>query len=101
MADEVTKLQAWYSAQCDGEWEHAHGVKIDTLDNPGWSVVVDLGNTVLAAAPFAEQRESDGERDWLHVAVRNGHFEGHGGPESLSRILRVFLEWTQAQQGGA
>ncbi|MFE2849501.1 Imm53 family immunity protein, partial [Streptomyces scopuliridis] len=29
-------LQNWYTQQCDGDWEHEWGVKIATLDNPGW-----------------------------------------------------------------
>ena len=40
--DELQLLQEWYVAQCDGDWEHSYGVKIDTLDNPGWSLKVDL-----------------------------------------------------------
>ena len=27
-------LQAWYATQCDGDWEHANGVSIESLDNP-------------------------------------------------------------------
>ena len=38
-------LQDWYLAQCNGDWEHEFGIKIDTLDNPGWSVVIDLLGT--------------------------------------------------------
>ncbi len=33
--DLLTWVQRWYLDQCDGEWEHEWGVKIDTLDNPG------------------------------------------------------------------
>jgi Immunity protein 53 len=35
------RLQVWYLAQCDGDWEHRHGVTIGTLDNPGWSLRID------------------------------------------------------------
>lgn len=31
--DVWTWLQMWYVAQCDDEWEHAYGIKIETLDN--------------------------------------------------------------------
>ncbi len=34
----LSRLQRWYSAQCDGDWEHGLGVRIETLDNPGWMV---------------------------------------------------------------
>lgn len=30
-------LQKWYKSQCDGDWEHEYGIKIETVDNPGWS----------------------------------------------------------------
>ena len=29
-------LLSWYHSQCDGDWEHGNGVKIGTIDNPGW-----------------------------------------------------------------
>ena len=35
-------LERWYQAQCDGDWEHHSGVTIETLDNPGWLVKIDL-----------------------------------------------------------
>lgn len=41
-------LQDWYLQQCDGEWEHFYGVKIETLDNPGWYIEIDLNDTTLA-----------------------------------------------------
>jgi hypothetical protein len=40
-------LQRWYAEQCDGKWEHSYGVRIETLDNPGWQITVDLNGTGL------------------------------------------------------
>ena len=48
----LTELQAWYIAQCDGAWEHTYGIKIETLDNPGWMLRVDLVETELAGRAF-------------------------------------------------
>lgn len=45
--DNIRKLQRWYNKQCNGSWEHQYGVSIDTLDNPGWTVVIDLVGTDL------------------------------------------------------
>ena len=39
---QIEQLQAWYAAQCNGKWEHTYGIAIGTLDNPGWSLSVDL-----------------------------------------------------------
>ena len=35
-------LQDWYLEQCDGNWEHENQIKIYTLDNPGWTIKIDL-----------------------------------------------------------
>jgi hypothetical protein len=45
--DVLIELRAWYLAQCDDEWEHAYGINIETLDNPGWSIRIDLVDTPL------------------------------------------------------
>lgn len=33
--DVLERLERWYAAQCNGDWEHTYGVKIGYLDNPG------------------------------------------------------------------
>ena len=43
-------LQSWSSEQCDGDWEHEWGVTIETVDNPGWFVKVNLEETALAGS---------------------------------------------------
>lgn len=45
-------IQEWYKSNCDGYWEHMYGVKIDTLDNPGWIVHIDLIDTPLEQKEF-------------------------------------------------
>jgi hypothetical protein len=38
-------LQQWYISQCDGEWEHDEGIKIQSSDNPGWIVEINVKDT--------------------------------------------------------
>jgi hypothetical protein len=38
----LSYLEKWYRSHCNGEWEHAEGISIGTLDNPGWSIAVSL-----------------------------------------------------------
>jgi hypothetical protein len=45
--DPLTQLERWYLSQCDGDWEHTHGIVIGTLDNAGWSLTIDLLETPL------------------------------------------------------
>ena len=82
-------LQQWYRSQCDGEWEHDKGVRIDTLDNPGWSVKVDIG-MIPDPEPIVVDRN---ENDWVKCKVKDAHFYGYGGPGNLEDILEVLRAW--------
>jgi hypothetical protein len=53
MAGEIEELQQWYESQCDGDWEHDFGMRIGTLDNPGWSVEINVVDTPLDGRDFA------------------------------------------------
>ena len=89
----LPELQQWYLSQCDGDWEHQYGVKIGTLDNPGWSVHIDLAETDLAERPFSEIQRTESETQWIICRVRHRQFEGFGGPLMLEELLRTFLTW--------
>ncbi len=51
-ATAISRLHSWYANQCDGDWEHEFGVRIDTLDNPGWIVSIDVKGTSVEAKVF-------------------------------------------------
>ena len=101
------RLGRWLAAHADGDWEHAHGVTIESLDNPGWRVRIDLQGTSLAERPFAPVRrgladdpqphaETPFQPDaavWIHCEVREGRFHGAGDLGQLDRILTLFLDW--------
>lgn len=97
--DNIQKLQTWYSKQCDGSWEHQYGVSIDTLDNPGWTVVVDLTGTDLQSMQMGSIIEEKDEQDWLHCRIEDGKFVGNGGPLNLDAILRSFLALISCESG--
>jgi Immunity protein 53 len=89
----LADLQEWYQAQCNLDWERQFGVSIGTLDNPGWTVTIDLGNTDLRGKPFPEVKDLESEKDWIHCRVEGTKFYGAGGPGKLEEILQVFLNW--------
>ena len=91
----VARLSAWYAAQCNEEWHEDHGIKIDTLDNPGWVVKVDLGAPSLEKTPYQEVKIDRSEQDWV-TARRNGiTFEAFGGVNNLEEIIELFLNWAE------
>jgi len=93
--DVLAELQKWYEAQCNGDWEHQYGIKIDTLDNPGWTISIDLADTDLEDKPFQEITNLEPDRDWMLCRIKDRKFEGDGGPQMLEEIIKVFLEWVR------
>ena len=91
--DLLGALQRWYESHTDGDWEHSWGVRIETLDNPGWSVTINLEDTELEGRPFVEVSDMAPERDWYICRVVDARFEGHGGPLMLGHIIQTFLDW--------
>lgn len=85
-------IQQWYAAQCDGEWEHQYGISIDTLDNPGWSVSIDLHGTNLEAMNMEPYQKNNGEDDWILCEIKDKKFIGNGDPFKLGAILEFFVE---------
>lgn len=93
--DTVLRLQRWYTAQCDGDWEHDWGVRIGTLDNPGWRVEINLAGTDLEDALFTEVSRSDSDVEWIRCWIEGQRFHGAGGAPMLGEILTLFLDWVE------
>lgn len=89
----LSKLENWYQSQCNGDWEHQYGVKIDCIDNPGWAVCVDLKETLLEYREMPALLVDNGENDWMHCKVENTQFVGYGDPKKLQSIIEVFLQF--------
>jgi immunity protein 53 of polymorphic toxin system len=98
--DEIAQIQNWYLGQCNGDWEHEYGLQIGTLDNPGWSVQIDLADTELETKPFSPVEKGIGaesfedDQDWYSCKVENKKFVCACGPLHLRTALRVFLDWS-------
>jgi hypothetical protein len=111
MTDELNWLQQWYSAQCDGEWEHGFGITIETIDNPGWSVKICVEGTELASAQFEPVKTEVSETDWIqcrvterkkgllpHSSPNYRRFEGFGGALNLPDIIKTFRTWAETKR---
>ena len=99
MTGEIDELQRWFESQCDGDWEHDAGVRIETLDNPGWHVEIGLAGTDLEGHRFAPIEDLGPGRTWLTCRVTEEKWVGDGGAPMLGAILRVFLDWARAEHG--
>jgi hypothetical protein len=92
-------LQSWYLAQCNGEWEHVQGVTIETLDNPGWMVTIDLLGTALEDQPMVPLRAERAPNDWLVCEVDHNRFRGQGDGQKLGQIILIFERWAASLAG--
>jgi hypothetical protein len=96
MTDELLPaLEQWFQRNCDGDWEHSHGVSITTLDNPGWQLQVDVRDLPLERKPFAPIEVESDESNWYHCRVTDGIFKGAGGPRNLSDLIKTFESWAK------
>src|SRR5688572_6346767 len=96
--NELTWLQQWFAEHCDGDWEHGEGIRIETLDNPGWKAVIDIADTELdhIEVDIVEVERSD--TDWFMYEIRDGKFIGRGGAQNLTEILRAFVQLAEGAQ---
>lgn len=106
-AANLTWLMQWYLAECNDDWEHSYGVKIDTLDNPGWTIKIDLKETSLWGKPFKRLECGEPSRDlkewrelgsWLVADVYGDTFDVACGPLDLDAAIQAFRDWAETNQ---
>ena len=96
---ELKFIQDWYRSQCDGDWEHTYGIHLETLDNPGWTLRIDLIGTDQENIAFNPVSHNVGEHsdphevDWFTCHVKDGSWHGSGGPEGLETLISIFRTW--------
>lgn len=86
------RLAEWLTAQANGDWEHSYGIKIETSDNPGWLVKIDIEETA------SQNMTGAGKRDGLSWQVVEGQLWGYdeetGNLEGLLCLMADLLEST-------
>lgn len=88
--DSITILQQWYECNCNNNWEHENGVKIESLDNPGWSISLDLTDTPLDGLIYSVNKQSINTDKWYSITVENNILKGFGN--DLSEIIQLFYQ---------
>lgn len=92
----------WYQHHCDDSWEHQHGVKLETLDNPGWLLTINLVETELQGSTMPEVREGLSPDDhpcspsWIHCSIRNHQFRGACDPHQVARLFDIFDQFRRS-----
>jgi hypothetical protein len=93
--DNLLWLQKWYYSYCNGDWEHENIINIVTIDNPGWSLTINLENTDLQDKKFNKLNLERNVDNWLFCQIKNNKFEGRCGPVNLSEVIQIFRNWVE------
>jgi hypothetical protein len=109
--DDMAWLAEWYVGNCNGDWEHEFGVTIGTLDNPGWSLKIDLSRTKMEEVPFADihvdvepdepEQGGSGLTSWWICKVVDKQFVAYCGPRDLITAVAIFRDWVEHAHGGS
>jgi hypothetical protein len=94
----IACVQSWYASQCDGDWEHEHGIEILNIDNPGWRVRIDIAGTNLAGRVQERVRVDRTDLDWVQYWSDGSIFEAACGPLNLEEALRTFCSFASGSQ---
>ncbi|ANI89339.1 hypothetical protein A9P82_08560 [Arachidicoccus ginsenosidimutans] len=79
-------IQNWFQSNCNGDWEHDFGIKIETLDNPGWCVTIDLEDTPLENLSVNESK-SLSENDWYYIYTKERQLIATGDINKIIFLL--------------
>jgi hypothetical protein len=63
------------------------------LDNPGWTVTIDLTGTRLDQATYERREVHRSEDDWCITWTENKIFTAACGPTNLAEVLHEFRQW--------
>lgn len=88
-------LEEWYLSNCNNDWEHSYGITIETTDNPGWHVKINLKDTPFENGKRDYVLTKINENDWLGFKIENAEFVAVGDPSKLSKLLELFREFVE------
>jgi hypothetical protein len=86
-------------------------VKIETIDNPGWSMEINFAQTPLRYVPFSLVNIDNGDDDWYVCTDESCYiqslspfkeiiipdvFAAHGDPYKLIIMLNTFQSWVNS-----
>ncbi len=90
--DNIKWLQKWYENECNGDWEHSFGINIETTDNPGWAIQIELNDTKWENLKVEYKLIENTENDWIAFKIENKTFFGYGDPQKLDKLIGIFRE---------
>jgi hypothetical protein len=95
--DHLEWLDSWYRRQCNGDWEHRQGMRLQPLEKAGWHLTINLAGTSAVNARPQQLRLDTKGGGWLSCSIAGECFEGSGDPRKLEQIIGVFRRWVETE----
>lgn len=99
--ESLKKIMDWYQSNCNGDWEHTYGIRITTVDNPGWFVEIDILETEVEGR-IIDQKSidyDDNDDDWYFFKSDGKAFKASGDPTKLEFLIDRFNEFVMDKSG--
>ena len=81
MTNIINWIEDWFLSFCDKDWEHEYGISIETMDNPGWHIKIDLIDTPLEGLEFDMQIIEDKIPDKYYIEIEGKKYTDLYSPE--------------------
>jgi hypothetical protein len=94
-------LQQFFQSNCDGEWEHYHGCRIQSMSDPGWLLRFDLTGTEHENKRLDELADPRAPIDWLKCKPVDGVFEAQCSPRRLAECIEILRDVVEGRRGVA
>ncbi|MEY8001421.1 Imm53 family immunity protein [Clostridium sp. Mt-5] len=92
----IEVLQEWYKNICESSI--CTGIQIETVNNCGWCVYIDLFDTAYETESFDTVYIQKSGSDWFKCIKENSLFKGYGGVQNLEDILNAFYCWIKTEK---
>ncbi len=69
------------------------GILIETNEEPGWTISIDLEDTDLEGLKFNQIDRSISAHDWLHCSVKGNEFLVKTSSKNVLESIRIFRNW--------
>lgn len=89
----IETIASWYKKNVRQDEPNTLIINIESLDNPGWWVTINLKGTDFEKETFSKIENEKTQNDWIKLFVRTSKFEGFGDPFKLDTILKCFGTW--------
>jgi Immunity protein 53 len=93
MNNKLLAIEQWLGRQTEDYLSTEKAIQIETLDNPGWGVRVDLKGTSALSGDIDTAEFEENADYWFHCSIAQKKFIGYGGVHNLSSILTCFTSW--------